>query len=92
MTELTENAPGHFGGGLLKTEEIVPIRNDIKELKIQISSFGSRHTASETRISVLEQGLKKINVSDSGSDPECVIGELNDISLSLYDISLYIRC
>lgn len=64
----------------LKNDDIVPIREDIKNLSVKISALEPRLAASEARISVLEESLKTLDTPGGHTDTECVIGELNDRS------------
>lgn len=64
----------------LKNDVIVPIREDIKDLNVEISALEPRLAASETRISVLDVNLKTMGNFGGHTDAECVIGELNERS------------
>lgn len=73
----------------LKNDDIVPIREDIKDLSVKISALEPRLAASETRISALEESLRAVGTSGGHTDAEFVIGELNDRSQRAANVLVY---
>lgn len=90
MSELTKKVDHLIGKvDCLKQEDIAPIKEDIKSINSKINALEPRIVTSENRITDLEQDLQALKNSKVSSNPEEIIGEINERSRRATNVILF---
>lgn len=90
MSELTKKVDHLIGKvDCLKQEDIAPIKEDIKSINSKINALEPRIVTSENRITDLEQNLQALKNNTAPSNPEEIIGEINERSRRATNVILF---